>query len=63
MTDSFLQRVADAVREGLTVSEIEHRIGCSNRNVRRAKSELYRTGILTATEGSMPQGFYANRPS
>jgi hypothetical protein len=41
-----LQRVAEAVRSGLSVSEIERKLRISNRNVRLAKAQLYKSGAL-----------------
>jgi transposase len=55
VTALFLQQVEAAVRGGLSVSAIERHFGFSNRAVRRAKAELYRTGALTPPTGYTPK--------
>lgn len=55
MTTVFLQKVAEAVRCGLSVSAIERLYGWDNRSIRRAKNELYRTGALTPPTGYKPK--------
>jgi hypothetical protein len=59
MTASFLQRVEQAVRDGLSVSEIERTFGFSNRAIRRAKAELYTTGALPKPMGYRPKDSHA----
>lgn len=60
MTDAFLSTIASAVRDGLTVAEIERLYGYRNRAIRRAKDELYRNGVLPKPVGYKPKDRHAN---
>ena len=55
MTARFLEQIETAVRDGLTVSQIEKQYGFQNRAIRRAKAELYRNGALTPPTGYEPK--------
>jgi hypothetical protein len=46
VTAKFLQQIEGAVRNGLSVAQIERKFGVNNRAIRRAKAELYNTGKL-----------------
>lgn len=51
MTVTFLSKVEQAVREGLSISAIERKYGFRNRAIRRAKQHLYETGALPLPVG------------
>jgi predicted DNA-binding transcriptional regulator len=55
----LLQQVEAAVREGLSVSQIERKLGISNRNVRLAKAQLYKNGTLPTPDYG-PRKTYGN---
>jgi hypothetical protein len=59
MTDLFLTTIANAVRDGLTVSQIEQQYGYRNRAIRRAKSQLYLDGTLPRPVGYKPKESHA----
>lgn len=59
MTTVFLQKVAEAVRCGLSVSAIERKYGFPNRAIRRAKAHLYETGVLPKPTGREPKDEHA----
>jgi hypothetical protein len=59
VTDEVLALVADCCREGLTVSQIERKLKISNRNVRSAKAQLYKTDTLP-TPGYGPRKTYGD---
>jgi hypothetical protein len=52
VTAKFLQQIEAAVRNGLTVAQIEGQFGYNNRAIRRAKAELYNIGKLPKPVGS-----------
>jgi len=56
----LLQQVEAAVRSGLTVSQIERKLGISNRNVRLAKAQLYKNGTLPRPTDYGPRKTYGN---
>jgi predicted DNA-binding transcriptional regulator len=56
----LLQQVEAAVRSGLTVSQIERKLGISNRNVRLAKAQLYKNGTLPRPTDTCPRKTYGN---
>jgi hypothetical protein len=62
VTAAFLRQIEAAVRGGLTVSQIEHKLGINNRAVRKAKAELYRTGVLPTPDYG-PRKTYGNHNS
>jgi len=59
VTTEFLQAVQVAVTSGLTVSQIERKLGISNRNVRLAKAQLYKNGTLPTPDYG-PRKTYGN---
>ena len=59
MKTELLQQVEAAVREGLSVSQIERKLGISNRNVRLAKAQLYKNGTLQTPDYG-PRKTYGN---
>lgn len=60
MKTELLQQVEVAVRSGLTVSQIERKLGISNRNVRLAKAQLYKNGTLPRPTDYGPRKTYGN---
>ena len=60
MTAEFLQQIEAAVRSGLSVSQIERKLGISNRNVRLAKAQLYKNGTLPRPTDYGPRKTYGN---
>lgn len=59
MTATFLKKVEEAVRSGLSVAQIAHKYGYANRAVRRAKARLYETGALSRARGQEPEDGHA----
>jgi predicted DNA-binding transcriptional regulator len=60
MTAEFLQQIEAAVRSGLSVSQIERKLGISNRNVRLAKAQLYKNGTLPRPTDYGPRKTYGD---